>query len=255
MRKTILIFLVVILAVTTLFSGCSGVYTEKKDFSNFTAVDVENIFTVEIVQSNTFSIEITANEGLREYVDVSQEGETLKIALSPHHVFTDFTRRTILKAKVTMPALYGLSLTGAAKGTVSGFESTHDFTFNVDGASSLNIKDMETGKIESEISGASSVTGSINATDAKFEVSGASKVDLDGSGNNLILNVSGASNLNLTKFIVNTADVNLSGASQATLDVKEKMAVILSGASKLYFYDNPTIANISITGASTIKHK
>jgi PBP1b-binding outer membrane lipoprotein LpoB len=260
MKRTYLaISLATILATVMLLAGCSSVgstVTETKEFTNFTSVDVQNTFQVEIVQAASFSTTITVHQDLLDYISVSQEGETLKIMLNPHHPFTDFTvgRRT-LKAKIAMPAISGLSLSGATKGTISGFKSSQSFRVDVSGASSLNIDDIEVGNTEFDISGASKVTGSLKASDADFVVSGASRVDLKGSANNFTLTASGASILSLLEFTVNTANVKLDGASEATIDVKEKLDTVLSGATKLYFHGNPTMGNISVTGASTIKNK
>lgn len=262
MRKAIVpITLAVLTAAALVFSGCSltgqrGAVTEKKDFTNFTQVDVQDIFEVEITQSDLFSITITTDADLHDYIAISKEGETLRIYINPHHTFTDFTRKAkTLKAKITMPAIYRLQLSGATKGTITGFKSSHDFSINVSGASSLGIDNMEIGNVEFGISGASKVTGSMKAGDAKFEVSGASQVELTGSANNTTLNVSGASNLNLASFTLNNATVNLSGASEATVNAKGRLDPVLSDASRLYFLGNPTIDNAKVSGASTIKHE
>lgn len=260
MNKTaIAITLSVILTVATVLSGCSlvgGTKTEKKDFTNFTRVDVMDIFNVEIVQSDAYSITMTFSEDLRDYLSVSKEGDTLRIHLNPRHAFTDFTTKNMtLKTKITMPALYELSLSGATKATVSGFKSTHDFKLTVSGASSLNIDKFEVGNTSVEASGASKLTGNIKASDVRFDVSGASRVTLAGSGNNMTLRASGASNLNLAHFLLKSASVDLSGASEATLRAEDKLEPVLSDASILYFYLNPAISNITVSGASTIKHK
>jgi len=258
-RSFLAISLAIALSTVVLLAGCASVgstVTETKEFTNFTNVDVENTFQVEIVQASSFSATLTVHKDLLDYISVSQEGETLKIMLNPHHPFTDFTvGRKTLKAKIAMPAISGLSLSGAVRGTISGFKSTQGFRLNVSGASSLSINDIEVGNTEFDISGASKVTGSLSASDARFVVSGASRVDLKGSANNLTLTASGASILDLLEFPVKTANVRLDGASEGIIDVKEKLDVSLSGASKLYFHDNPTMGNISITGASTLKHK
>ncbi len=191
-----------------------------------------------------------------DYIEVSKVGGTLKIYLKPRHIFTDFTLGAkTLRVEITMPALYGLNLSGASKGTVTGFKSSKDFNLNVSGASSLDIDDMEVGDAEVEVSGASKVTGSVNASDVRFEVSGASEVELEGSANNIILTASGASKVKLADLPLNNADVKLSGASEATVNAKGRLDTALSGASRLYFQGNPTMGNISVTGASTIKHK
>lgn len=262
MRK---IFTITILAIVltgpVLFSGCKvagsgGAVTEAKDISDFTSVRVENTFEVEITQASSFSVTTSVDESLLDYVVVTKEGETLRIYLNPHHSFTDFTSRAkTTKAKITMPALGGIYLSGVSNGTISGFKSSIDFRTVVSGASSLKMDGIEAGNTDIEVSGASKVSGIIKATDVKFEVSGASNVDLEGSANTTMLSASGTSKLNLANFLISYANVNLSGASEATIQAKEKLDTALSEAATLFFLANPTIGSISVSGASTIKHK
>ncbi len=261
MRKAIIpIILVAVLAAALLLgcetAGLGNVVSEEKDFTDFTHVDVGSAFEVEITRSDSFSIIISADESLFDYVEVSKVGETLKIYLKPRHIFTDFTLEAKpLRAEITMPALYGLQLSGASKGTITGFKSSEDFSLGVSGASSLEILDIEVGDAEFEVSGASRVSGNMSADDAEFEVSGASSIELSGSADKIMVEVSGASRVDLADFPIKDADVKLSGASEATVNVKGRLDTALSGASRLYFYGNPTMGNISVTGASTIKHK
>jgi len=261
MRKAIILIISVAVLAAALFSGCgttglANIVTEEKDFTDFTYVDVGGTFEVKIVQSESFNVTVSADESFFDYVAVSKEGETLRIYLNPRHTFTDFTMQArILKAKISMPALYGLHLSGASKGTVTGFKSPQDFSVDISGASSLGMDDIEVGDAELKISGASKVSGSMSADDAEFEVSGASKIELKGSADDIILNASGASNVNLADFPLDNADVKLNGASEATINAKGRLDCVLSAASSLYFLGNPTMGNISVTGASTIKHK
>ena len=260
-KATISAILAAVLIAAAIFSGCTEagageVITEEKDFADFTYVDVGSAFEVEITQSGSFSVIISADESLFDYIEVSKSGGTLKVYLNPRHIFTDFTLGgKTSKAEITMPALYGLQLSGASKGTITGFKSSEDFELVVSGASSLETVDIKVGDTEFEVSGASRVSGNMTADDAEFEVSGASSIELSGSADNIILEVSGASRVDLADFPLNNADVDLSGASEATIDVKGNMDLVVSGASRLYFLGNPTLGTTEVSGASTIKHK
>ncbi len=262
MRKAIIpAMLTVVLIVPAIFSGCTetgtgDVITEEKDFADFTHVDVGSAFEVEITRSDSFSVIISADESLFDLVEVSRVGETLKIYLKPRHFFTDFTLGTkTLKAEITMPALYGLQLSGASKGAITGFKSLEDFSLGVSGASSLETVGIAVGDAKFEVSGASKVSGNMTADDAEFEVSGASSIELSGSADSISLEVSGASKVDLADFALDDADVELSGASEATVNVKGRLDSVLSGASRLYFHGNPTMGETDVSGASTIKHK
>lgn len=262
MKKAIIaIISIAVLTAAVLFSGCTvtgpgKVVTEEKEFAGFTYVDVEGTFEVEIVQSESFSITVSADENFFDYVTVTKIGETLRIYLNPRHTFTDFTLQArILKAEITMPALYGLQLSGASKGTVTGFESPRNFSLDVSGASSLEIDNLIVGDVDFEISGASQVTGTMNASGGSFRVSGASEVKLEGSAKTITLVTSGASVVNLADFTLDSADIKLSGASEASLNVRGRLDAVLTAASRLYFHGNPTMGDISVSGASTIKHR
>ena len=257
MKKAIIPLLIVVV----LLSGCAeigagNVVTEEKGFSDFKYVEVTGTFEVEIVQSDTFNTTIEADETMFDYVSVTKERDTLKISLSPRHTFTDFTLQAkTLKATVTMPSIYGLELSGASKGAARGFKSLDNFNLDVSGASSLDMDDIKVGDLSMEVSGASRVSGNMTAADIKLELSGASKVELAGLADDIMLKISGASTADLADFLLDNASAKLSGASEVTLNVKGKLDASVSDASRLYFLGNPTMGNISVTGASTIKHK
>jgi hypothetical protein len=259
MKKTIMAVLVVVLFTLGLLAGCVGgvvkgsgnLNTQEFNFSDFARVEVGYAFEVEITQSSSYSISITADDNLFDYILVSKQGTTLKIRLEPtkHYAFTK------LQTKITMPQLDGLGFSGATRGTVSGFNSTENMDIEVSGASSLNLVEMAAGDVEFDISGASRVTGDITANDADFTVAGASTVQLDGSANDIVVDASGASHVKLTAFPVSNADVTLSGASSGTVNLDGRLDADLSGASKLLYIGEPTMGTINTSGASTLSKK
>jgi hypothetical protein len=246
-----------LLAIPLVGSGCSGgSVTNPYELSNFTRLDIQNAFDVQIVQSGTYSITITSSESLLDYLSVVQEGEAVIIKLHPNHPFTDFVlMKKVLKAKITMPVLSSLSLSGACKCSVTGFESTSTLDLNVSGASELKLNGIETGDANIIISGDSGITGKLTAVNTKFDVSGASRADIDGTGEDVQLNASGASKVDLEGFINQTATITLSGSSQTTIDTREHLDFSLSGASSLFFLSNPITGKTEVLGASTVKHK
>jgi len=259
MKKAIVAVLVAVFLTSGLLAGCVGgvvkgsgnLDTQEFNFSDFARVEVGYAFEVEITQSSSYSVSITADDNLFDYILVSKQGTTLKIRLEPA-LYYAFTK---LQAKITMPQLYGLTLSGATRGTVSGFSSTDNIDIGVSGASSLNLVEMSVGDVEFDISGASRVTGDITAGDAEFDVSGASTVQLEGSANDIVVDASGASHVKLAAFPVSNADVTLSGASSGTVNLDGRLDADLSGASKLLYIGEPTMGTINTSGASTLSKK
>jgi len=151
-----------------------------------------------------------------------------------------------------MPHLYEVDLSGAVRGAAQGFTSSHDFIGDLSGASSLDMRDMSAGDVEFDLSGASRVTGDIIAGDADLDVSGASNVQLQGAASDMEIEASGASHVDLADFVVSNADVNLSGARQATVNLDGILDADLSGASNLSYIGEPTMGDIDTSGGSTI---
>jgi len=236
--------------IPRLINGSGRVVTKEMNFTDFTCLEIGSVFEVEIRESGSYLTAITADDNLFDYIKVSQEGETLKIRLTPTYNYSGVT----LKAEITMPKLSGLHLYGATKGTIKGFQSSNDFNLQLSGASYLNM-DMAAGDTKFEISGATKVTGTLEARDTEFRVSEASKVELEGSANKMTLNASGASKLKLASFPLDEANVTLSGASEATIRVSGRLDVILTGASKLYYKGDPMIGDIMVSDTSAIERK
>ena len=181
-----------------------------------------------------------------------------------------------LQARITMPQLTELGISGASDGEVAGFNSANDLDIEVSGASELELTDMAAGDIDFEISGASEVEGDIKAGgDVTFDMSGASEVDADieaggdveldlsgasrlemrGSAQKMRVEASGASQLDLDSFAVQDADVDLSGASQATINLDGRLDAELSGASELEYIGEPTLGSLDTSGASNLTKK
>lgn len=227
MKKLILTLLVMVLFTSGLLVGCGPVRTRTYNFTDFARVEVGYAFQVEVVQSDSYSVSITANEDIFNNIQVSQEGETLKIHLTQSATFG--TR----KAEITMPDLRAINLSGAAKGTIKGFSSSDDFTLDLSGASKLD--------------------GDLTAGDVDFHVSGASTVELDGSAQDIDVDTSGASHVKLADFSVRNADVTLRGASSGTVNLSGKLDADLSGASHLEYVGEPTLGTINTSGSSTLR--
>ncbi len=243
MNRTIIIvvaIVVVVAAVSTVVAlrgwpggliGSGNLETKEYAFADFTQVEISSAFEFEIQQSSSYNISVTADDNVMDYVQVSKDGQTLKIGLRTITWFGPVT----LKASVAMPQLLGLTVSGASRGDIYDFSSTED--------------------VDITVSGASRVNGDITAGDIEFEVSGASAIQLEGSANNIFAEVSGASRFNLGSFTVGNADVSFSGASSGTINLDGRLDADLSGASRLSYIGEPTMGNISTSGASTISQK
>jgi hypothetical protein len=211
--------------------GSGTLVTEEFALTGFDRVDASHAFTVNITQGDDFSVVVSIDDNLAQYLRVEKQGSTLRIGLDPRRNY----RNTHTTAEVTMPELTGLELSGATHGTVSGFDSTEGLRVQVSGASHLN--------------------GDVQAGDARFDVSGASHVTLSGSAGGLAIDASGASHVDLADFPVADADVEASGASTVTVNASGRLDARASGASHVKYLGSPSLGTVDTSGASSIEPK
>ena len=211
-------------------TGSGNVVTIEKNFIDFTKIDIANAFKATITQGDSFSIVLRVDDNIENYLNAIKQGNTFKIYLDRGYSYQNVT----LEADITLPDLEDLNLSGASEATIFNFDFEHAFEANLSGAS-IVITTMNTGNVDLNLSGASLIT-------------------LEGDGEDLDINASGTSTSELDNFIAINADVVLSGASQATINISGILNANLSGASRLYYYGNPTMGNITITGGSTMQN-
>ena len=220
------------------------------DITDFTNVEVDCTFRVEIAQSDTYYVHIKASDKIFDNINVAKSGSTLKLSLKPGF----FKSHPALEAYIGMPVLNKLRMSGATRGKVKGFESNERLAINVSGSSVLNIE-AKSGDSVLEISGASRITGMLRSDETEMTLSGSSKARLEGSATKMVLNAWGASKLDLSDFLLKDMSIHLKGASKATINVDGNLDIDLSGASKLDYIGNPRVSDFQISGASRISRK
>lgn len=225
--------------------------TKNYEIKDFTKIEVGGAFEVEIEQSDTFQVSVTADEF--SHIRVEKTGDTLVIKRQGIEAWAPFHRQP--KARVSLPALTGVIISGASHSTVRNFHSDNDLTVNVSGASHVQANNMSAGKIDIKAIGASTISGDIKAQDAKLEATGASKIELTGTGANAEITVIGASRAELNEFPVKDAVVKVTGASHAFININGRLDANVTGASNLYWSGSPTMGDIQTTGASNLRRK
>jgi hypothetical protein len=101
-----------------------------------------------------------------------------------------------------MPELCELRISGASRGSLTGFQSSQDFKLLVHGASRLS------GAIR-----ASDLKGSIKTGSSDIEVFGASRIKFSGNMGDVSIRAAGACQLDMGELSVHDANIKLAGAN------------------------------------------
>jgi hypothetical protein len=201
--------------------------TKKYDYKDFHKVEVSNGMLLNIIQSSSYSVEVSADESDFEYLQVVKKGNTLKVYIDRNN----YRKKGDIQINIKMPVLTGLDLSGGSRGEVS-----------------MNIKD----NFNCELSGGAEVSGNLNCKDINIEVSGGSTVNFSGRGNNLTADASGGSIYHLKDFAVKNVDVDLSGGSRLEINMNGTLDVDASGGSRVIYYGSANIGSTDFSGGSGI---
>ena len=204
---------------------------QQYDYSDFDRVEVGLAYEFEIARGEAHGVWVDAEEGFFKNVKVAVEDGTLKITHSRHIGWT--FRLTRPKVWVVVPDLKGLKVSGAASGTMKGFDSLQDFSLEMKGATNLDAE--------------------FTAAKTDVHLRGACRLTVSGASETAVIDAGGSSNLDLERFEVATAAIRLSGVSHATIHVTGRLDVRLNGVSELGWVGEPTMGDIRTSGVSTMK--
>jgi hypothetical protein len=192
-------------------TGSGDIVTRTFDYQGFTAIDASHGFRLEVTEGNKYSISVSVDDNAVDSLEVKREGDTLQVGLEPGSYSS-----MNLNAKITMPALNGLELSGGANADISDFSSTRDFI---------------------------------------LVLSGGSEVTIVGSAGDLEIDASGGSQFFLSEFTVNDVNAELSGGSSGSVYVGGRLDADLSGGAHLTYYGDPELGDIETSSGSSITPK
>lgn len=209
-------------------SGSGHLTSRLLSFSGVTKLDVGANFVVHLTIGKPEQATIRMDDNLTDLVEATVVGDHLRLGLKPGAN----VRNATLSAEVTVASLDRL---------------------NAHGASEVRLGSEVAGEqMQVHASGASRVTGAVRVDHALASASGASTLELSGDVGHLDLSGSGTSGLRLPDLTVRDLDVELSGASCATLTVRDTLTARAAGVSALRYSGAPRINRDDISGLSSI---
>ncbi len=230
--------------------------TKEYNLSGFNRIQAMFAMDVDIVRSDSFSVIAAGSDTQLSNLNIVQDGDKLKIGYSLNLrsvLAAPFSR---MHARITLPDLREFNLSGAAHGTIQGFNSANDFGLFISGASHIELSEMVVNNMQCELNGASRIFGEIKANgNVDLKISGASRLDIKGSAQDINLDVAGAIHIDMEDFLVHNARVKLAGASHSILNLNGKLDARLEGASRLEYLGQPSLGDIQVTGASSFKKR
>jgi hypothetical protein len=209
-----------------------------------------------VVRSDSFGVTLTGTETQLKNVKVVQNGDQITISYDINLssiLAVPFQR---MHARIAIPDLRELAISGAARAWVRGFHTSEKFALSVSGASVIDVTDMSVGSMDLDLSGASRVDGDISsAGDSSLRIVGASRITLNGAVQNVAVDAAGASHIDLDHLTVRNAKIKLTGASHCLINMNGRLDATLEGASHLDYRGEATMGDVKTSGAATLKRQ
>jgi len=93
-------------------TGSGVVLSSEHGIADLDELDVGNAFEVGVSQGDTYRVIVGIEDNRERYLEVDKQGRRLRIGLEPGRAY--ILSNATLEVEVTMPALSGLTLSGAA---------------------------------------------------------------------------------------------------------------------------------------------
>jgi hypothetical protein len=208
---------------------CDDEITRTYDEVDFDAIEVHSAFHLTVRQSSTFRVSITVPERSVDNIQVQRNGSRLR--LSMEHGFLDGD----VSAVVELPLLRQLAGHDASEVRLDRIRTPE--------AISIGLED------------ASRIEGELEAERTVLDLGSTSQATLDGRTGELKLHASGFSEAHLRNLPCHRADVKLSDASTATIDVSEWLDVTASTLSVLHYHGDPHLGRVDLSTGGRIEHE
>lgn len=210
--------------------GSGNVIKENREVSAFHGIEAGSAFHIYVTKGDKQSVIIETDDNLQEEIKLKVKEGVLEMETK-----NNIRNPEKMNAYIVVPFLDELDLSGACK-----LESEGRF---------------ESDKMDVDLSGASGLKINIKVTNLELDLSGASKATIGGFAANMELEGSGASNSYLEDLEVNKTKIDLSGASEAKINVMEYLSGECSGAAHLYYSGAVRKVDVNTSGAGSVNRK
>jgi hypothetical protein len=233
MKKTLFLALAAIASAITTVSSAQGTYSETRNVTGFDEVAFSISGEVYISFGQEFKVVLEGDKDYLAKIETKVSGGTLEI--KNEKWFSSSNEKVI--ARITMPLLKGLDLSGSGKVFISDMLKTPSLEVGISGSGKIYARDVAIDKLECDISGSGGIELSGSGTIGKAE-----------------LTVSGSGNLSAPAIKVTNFEVDISGSGKCDCYVTEKLEGSISGSGNITYSGNPKI-DASISGSGHIKSK
>lgn len=195
---------------------CKGPVVEKNmELSGFTSIVVNGSSDLTFTQADAFSVVVTANEEVFDYIDYKVENGVLIIGTKNGVNI----RAEKYEVDITLPYVESITLNGAADINQKGaYVSDRDLKVQVNGAGDLNFLSIQVPGLMFSANGASDIKASgLDVQNLTVSVNGAGDAVLSGKAASAVFSVNGAGDIDARGLECDNVSTHKAGVASIRL--------------------------------------
>ncbi|OKS85521.1 head GIN domain-containing protein [Mucilaginibacter polytrichastri] len=226
---------IAVLALTCVLQSCmnrciqgsGNQKTETRQMGDFSKINIEGAFKVNLKQDSSMGVTVTADDNLLKYIKVGVSDGSLHI-----YAKKNFCASAAIIVNVGVRDLSAIEADGAVELQSEG---------------RLNVKDLKL-----NLAGANKVTLDLSAANVSTDASGANELFISGQAAAYKVSLTGSSKLHAFDFVVGDYSIKTAGASHSEINVLKDLKINTMGASDVKYKGNPANIQNDKSGASKV---
>lgn len=232
MRRYIVLALLVLVIVLTACNGSirgsGNVVTEEREVSGYTSVVLNGVGNVEIIQGETESVVVEAEDNIMPLIKTEVQNETLILSQEENRSINP-TRS--IKYTVNIIEVNGLSSLGSGD---------------------LGAVTLETNSLNLDLSGSGGISvTSLDADSLTVSITSSGLIGVSGQVNDQQLDLSGSGEYRASELASKIANISVSGSGKAIVAVDDTLDAAISGSGIVSYYGDPVVTS-SVSGSGAI---
>jgi citrate lyase gamma subunit len=213
-----------------IIEGNRKVVTRERNTDSFTGVKVSSGIDVYLKQGNNEAVSVEADENLQEYILTEVRNGVL-------NVYTEYSIRDAERKRVYVTMKEVKSVTTSSAGDVYGESQINSDKLELSASSAGDIKlDVKANKVDVDISSSGDIT-------------------LTGETDMLRADLSSAGDLKAYDFKTREADISVSSAGDADVNVSERITARASSAGDINYKGDPKYVDAHSSSAGGIHRR
>jgi len=250
MRRPSLLVVAVVAAALPVMAFPEPVSSPVAVTGTFDRIASRGDFDVQVREGAPASVEILAEPGWAERIEVEVSGGELR--LSRKKAF-DSARGVLVK--VVVPGFRGLSVGGSGKGSAESGPAPRAVNLAVSGSGDLAWKGTAAA-LDLAVSGSGELKAACEAGPVNAAISGSGEMKLSGKGESLKAAVSGSGELDAKEFAVRDANVSIAGSG----DVHVRLAggtlnAQIAGSGDVTWSGEGKVGSVATAGSGKVRHR